>query len=115
MYSGTIRLGEGTDSYDCETEVTVNLPWEHITDEQVQAAVADLTGDICQVGGTDTKLHTCGLFTGKMCLEMGARRGSSPANTITYSNVIKYCAVTETTDLRSPATLQAAVLRLRLL
>eukprot|EP00955_Chlamydomonas_euryale_P108578 365861-Chlamydomonas_euryale.AAC.6 len=30
-YSGTIRLGEGTATYDAEAEVTERLPWEHIT------------------------------------------------------------------------------------
>ncbi|EFJ51263.1 hypothetical protein VOLCADRAFT_87889 [Volvox carteri f. nagariensis] len=30
-YSGTMRLGEGTASYDAECEVTERLPWEHVT------------------------------------------------------------------------------------
>ena len=30
-YSGTIRLGEATASYDAETEVKERLPWQHIT------------------------------------------------------------------------------------
>jgi tRNA pseudouridine55 synthase len=30
-YSGTIRIGEGTKTYDAEAEVSERLPWEHIT------------------------------------------------------------------------------------
>jgi hypothetical protein len=30
-YSGTLKLGEGTDSLDAELEVTERLPWEHLT------------------------------------------------------------------------------------
>ena len=30
-YSGTLRLGEATPSYDAETEVEQRLPWEHIS------------------------------------------------------------------------------------
>jgi len=28
---GVLRLGEGTPSYDAETEVDELLPWEHVT------------------------------------------------------------------------------------
>jgi hypothetical protein len=30
-YTGVLRLGEGTPSYDAESEVEERLPWEHIT------------------------------------------------------------------------------------
>lgn len=30
-YSGTLRLGQATPSYDAETDVSTELPWEHIT------------------------------------------------------------------------------------
>ena len=29
-YSGTLRLGQTTPSYDAETDVLEELPWEHI-------------------------------------------------------------------------------------
>lgn len=32
-YSGTMRLGEATPSFDAETPVDVRAPWEHITGE----------------------------------------------------------------------------------
>ncbi|KAG2435888.1 hypothetical protein HXX76_007083 [Chlamydomonas incerta] len=48
-YSGTLRLGEFTPSYDAESEVTERSAWEHITDEELQAAAARFVGDIMQV------------------------------------------------------------------
>lgn len=48
-YTGTLRLGEGTPSYDADTEVSEKLPWEHITDAQVLAAREEFVGDILQV------------------------------------------------------------------
>ena len=30
-YSGTLRLGQATPSYDAETDVSEERPWEHIT------------------------------------------------------------------------------------
>ncbi|PSC71200.1 pseudouridylate synthase transporter [Micractinium conductrix] len=48
-YSGTLRLGEGTPSYDAETPVEEALPWEHITDEQLLAARDGLVGQIEQL------------------------------------------------------------------
>lgn len=48
-YSGVLRLGEATPSYDKETPVSLSLPWEHLTDAQLQAAAATFVGDIQQV------------------------------------------------------------------
>ncbi|GAB4819158.1 hypothetical protein N2152v2_006204 [Parachlorella kessleri] len=48
-YTGVLRLGEGTPSYDADTEVSQRLPWEHITDEQLLAARERLVGEIQQV------------------------------------------------------------------
>jgi hypothetical protein len=56
-YSGTLRLGEGTPSLDAETPVEERLPWEHITDEQLQEAARKLTGDIQQVPPMYSALH----------------------------------------------------------
>ncbi|KAG1662131.1 hypothetical protein FOA52_012993, partial [Chlamydomonas sp. UWO 241] len=47
-YSGTIRIGEGTDTYDAEAEVSERLPWDHITEKQLATAAASLVGDIRQ-------------------------------------------------------------------
>ncbi|GIL48544.1 hypothetical protein Vafri_5035 [Volvox africanus] len=48
-YSGTMRLGEGTASYDAECEVSERLPWEHVTDLDLQAASERFLGDLMQV------------------------------------------------------------------
>jgi tRNA pseudouridine55 synthase len=48
-YTGTITLGGITPSYDLETEVVERLPFAHITREEVEAAMAKLTGEIEQV------------------------------------------------------------------
>jgi tRNA pseudouridine55 synthase len=47
-YTGDIRLGRETSTQDCEGEVVAEKPWEHITREQVEAQMKDLTGDIFQ-------------------------------------------------------------------
>eukprot|EP00897_Mesotaenium_endlicherianum_P009037 jgi/Mesen1/8161/ME000438S07273 len=49
-YSGTVRLGEATPSLDADTPVSEAKPWEHIEQEQVDAAVQSaFLGDIMQV------------------------------------------------------------------
>jgi len=48
-YSGVIRLGEGTPSYDAESEVSERAPWEHITDEDIQRVAASFVGATLQV------------------------------------------------------------------
>jgi hypothetical protein len=34
-YSGTLRLGQATPSYDAETDVSSEQPWEHITGDKL--------------------------------------------------------------------------------
>ena len=48
-YTGTIRLGETTPSYDMEKEVDGRYPTEHITEEMVRAAAASFIGEQQQV------------------------------------------------------------------
>ncbi len=48
-YAGTFRLGETTPSFDLETAVDVVLPYAHLTDEELRAATAPLTGLIQQI------------------------------------------------------------------
>jgi tRNA pseudouridine55 synthase len=48
-YTATIRLGQTTVTDDAEGEVTASVPAGHLTDEQLAAAVASLTGAIQQV------------------------------------------------------------------
>jgi tRNA pseudouridine55 synthase len=48
-YTGTIKLGATTFSYDAELEESAFFPVEHINEDMLQAAAAALTGDIMQV------------------------------------------------------------------
>jgi tRNA pseudouridine55 synthase len=49
-YSGIIRIGEGTATYDAEAEVNERLPWSHITDSHVEEAIrSSFLGEIDQV------------------------------------------------------------------
>lgn len=48
-YTGTIKLGASTPSYDAETEPDHTFPTEHITESDLEKARAGLTGDIEQL------------------------------------------------------------------
>jgi tRNA pseudouridine55 synthase len=48
-YTGTITLGGTTPSYDLETEITQNLPIDHITEELIHSTTAQFIGDIEQI------------------------------------------------------------------
>ncbi|MFI1917165.1 tRNA pseudouridine(55) synthase TruB [Nocardia sp. NPDC020380] len=51
-YTATIRLGQSTITDDAEGEVTATTAAGHLTDAEIAAAVAELTGDIQQVPAT---------------------------------------------------------------
>lgn len=40
VYSGTLRLGETTDTWDAEGETVATAPWDHVTEEDVRREVA---------------------------------------------------------------------------
>lgn len=44
-YEGTIRLGATTPSYDAETEIDQNYPYEHISLQQTKEAIQRFIGD----------------------------------------------------------------------
>ncbi len=48
-YEAVIRLGATTPSFDLETEVDAEYPWEHITRESVEQVLTQFTGRIQQV------------------------------------------------------------------
>ena len=48
-YTGTIRLGASTPSYDAETEIDAQYPTEHLTLESLREAARQFTGAIEQV------------------------------------------------------------------
>ncbi len=47
-YTGVLRLGEVTPSYDADTGVTERRPWAHLTDADLDAARRALEGEIEQ-------------------------------------------------------------------
>jgi tRNA pseudouridine55 synthase len=48
-YTGTFILGSTTASFDLEKEIDFHYPWEHITKEEIHAAVVKLTGSYDQL------------------------------------------------------------------
>lgn len=48
-YTGIITLGATRPSYDTETEVSATFPYEHITADEVQAAMQTFVGNIAQL------------------------------------------------------------------
>ncbi|RDV16425.1 tRNA pseudouridine(55) synthase TruB [Pontibacter diazotrophicus] len=71
-YTGTIRLGEITPSYDRETEVTESKDISHITGESVKAAAAEFVGTIEQV----PPIYSAVQVDGKRAYDL-ARKGKS--------------------------------------
>lgn len=48
-YTGIIKLGESTASYDAETDVIERKPYDHVTEAQLRDATESFTGDIDQI------------------------------------------------------------------
>ena len=48
VYTGVLRLGEGTPSYDADEPVSEELPWEHISDGDLERGARALEGAIMQ-------------------------------------------------------------------
>lgn len=50
VIAGTIRLGEATNSYDADGDITDTLPWQHVTLEELQQeAHKTFLGDLQQI------------------------------------------------------------------
>jgi tRNA pseudouridine55 synthase len=48
-YSGTLKLGAATTTYDATGQVTASSAWRHVSDEQLAAAAAAFQGEVLQV------------------------------------------------------------------
>lgn len=70
-YTGIIRLGATTPSYDLETEPQDHKPYEHITEQQLQDATQGFTGNILQA----PPIHSAIKKGGKRAYEL-ARAGA---------------------------------------
>ncbi|GAB3837850.1 tRNA pseudouridine(55) synthase TruB [Hymenobacter jeollabukensis] len=71
-YTGVFRLGQTTPSFDLETAVDAERPWQHLTREDLLAAAAQLTGLIEQT----PPLFSAVKVNGERAYEV-ARRGDT--------------------------------------
>jgi tRNA pseudouridine55 synthase len=69
-YTGIIHLGAVTPTYDLESEPEKQLPFEHLTEDEIRAATATFTGDILQT----PPIHSAIKKDGKRVYEL-ARQG----------------------------------------
>jgi tRNA pseudouridine55 synthase len=72
-YTGIIRLGASTPSYDLETEPDQQFPTRHITDDLIAEKLKDFTGDILQ----KPPAYSAIMKEGKRAYEL-ARKGEKP-------------------------------------
>lgn len=68
-YSATIRLGQTTTTEDAEGEVLQSVSAAGVTDEQIEAAVAALRGDIAQVPSAVSAIKVGGQRAYKLARE----------------------------------------------
>ncbi|ARA95002.1 tRNA pseudouridine(55) synthase TruB [Rhodothermaceae bacterium RA] len=81
VYTGTLRLGEVTPSYDAETDVIERADWTHLTQADLEAARQAFLGEIRQVPPVYSAIKV-----GGERLYRKARRGETvdvPARTVT--------------------------------
>ncbi|RSK24347.1 tRNA pseudouridine(55) synthase TruB [Hymenobacter metallilatus] len=71
-YTGTFRLGQTTPSFDLETPVDAELPWQHLTEVEVRAALGQFIGSIEQT----PPLFSAVKVNGERAYEV-ARRGDA--------------------------------------
>lgn len=79
-YDGTIRLGQSTSTEDAEGELLQQVPADHLTDDSIAAAIADLRGDIEQVPSTVSAVKVGGRRAYRMVRE--GRRVDLPARPV---------------------------------
>jgi len=83
-YTGTIRLGQATDTDDAEGQIIARTPANAVTEEALAAAVAALTGEIEQVPPGFSAIKVAGKRAYRL-----AREGAAPAlaaRTVTVSS-----------------------------
>lgn len=71
-YTGTIRLGITTPSYDLETEPDSESPWQHLTKDDVTKVLPLFTGEIMQIPPVFSAIKV----DGKRSFEMARRNRS---------------------------------------
>jgi tRNA pseudouridine55 synthase len=78
-YAATIRLGQTTSTEDAESEVLQTVPAGYVTEAEIEAAVADLRGDLDQVPSAVSAIKVDGQRAYKLAregktVELAARR-----------------------------------------
>ena len=68
-YAATIRLGQTTSTEDAEGEVLQTVPAGHVTDTEIEAAVAPLRGDVDQVPSSVSAIKVDGQRAYKLARE----------------------------------------------
>ncbi|WP_076194912.1 tRNA pseudouridine(55) synthase TruB [Mycobacterium sp. GA-1841] len=68
-YTATIRLGRSTTTEDAEGEVVQDVSASHVSDEQIESAVAALRGDIEQVPSAVSAIKVAGQRAYKLARE----------------------------------------------
>lgn len=71
-YTGTMRLGITTPSYDLETQVDIELPWQHLSGDHIHRLTPMFTGEILQT----PPLYSAIKVNGKRAFEMARRNRS---------------------------------------
>ena len=73
-YSGTLRLGQATPSYDAETDVSEEHPWEHITGASSGSLHPGSAGLLCdmlrELSGSTTESVWIYLLPGHAMLQL---------------------------------------------
>ena len=72
-YTGTFRLGQTTPSFDLETAVDAELPYEHLTEDEILAATAPFVGLIEQT----PPLFSAVKVNGERAYEVARRGGEA--------------------------------------
>ena len=88
-YTGVMRLGRTTASQDCDGVTLEEKPWEHVTREQVEARMAEWTGDLFQTPPMVSAIKVEGVPLYKM-----ARKGQEIERKPRFIHIYRF-AVTE--------------------
>lgn len=65
-YTGTLRLGSTTPSYDLETEIDKEYPWEHLDEREIEAIASSFVGLQAQIPPVYSAVHVDGKRAYKM-------------------------------------------------
>lgn len=81
-YIADVQLGATTPSYDLEHPIDATFPWEHITRESVEAALASLCGERDQI----PPVYSAKMIDGRRAYEY-AREGSEVEMRLAHINI----------------------------